>query len=148
MLIVSIVEIHKKINEKEKKKKNKKKHVGWDFLKGSTGMLLKHVSKPLYSPLGVVFLYSRSRRKLLCKLKSVKWVSECYPLEFVLILFAESGFWFLIWNLANDVHIIQLPTFVDVDMKCYWTVNFILTDAKRRSVWIVYCSITLHVIQQ
>ena len=29
--------------------------------------------------------------------------------------------------------------------KCYWTVNFILTDAKRRSVWIVYCSITLHV---
>ena len=30
-------------------------------------------------------------------------------------------------------------------MKCYWTVNFILTDAKRRSIWIVYSSVTLHV---
>ena len=30
-------------------------------------------------------------------------------------------------------------------MKCYWTVNFIFADAKRRSIWIVYCSITLHV---
>ena len=26
-----------------------------------------------------------------------------------------------------------------------WSVNFLLTDAKRRSVWTVYCSITLHV---
>ena len=43
------------------------------------------------------------------------------------------------------VDIIQLLTFVEVDMKCYWTVNFILTDAKRRSIWIVYCSIALHV---
>ena len=40
---------------------------------------------------------------------------------------------------------IQLLTFVSVDMKFYWTVNFILTDAKRRSIWFVYCSITLHV---
>ena len=30
-------------------------------------------------------------------------------------------------------------------MKWCWTVNFILTDAKRRSIWIVYCSRTVHV---
>ena len=30
-------------------------------------------------------------------------------------------------------------------MKCYWTVSYILTDVKRRSIWIVYYSITLHV---
>ena len=42
-------------------------------------------------------------------------------------------------------NIIHLFTFVEVDMKCYWTVNIILTDAKRRSIWFVYCSITIHV---
>ena len=48
-------------------------------------------------------------------------------------------------NEACSSNSIQLLTFVSVDMKCYWKVNFILTDAKRRSIWIVYCSITLHV---
>ena len=41
--------------------------------------------------------------------------------------------------------IIQLLTFIEVDMKCYWTVNFILAYTKWRSIWIVYCSMTLHV---
>ena len=35
-------------------------------------------------------------------------------------------------NMGSDI--IQLLTFVEVDMKCYSTVNFILTDAKRRSI--------------
>ena len=33
-----------------------------------------------------------------------------------------------------EFNIIQLLTYVEVDMECYWTVNFILTDAKRRSI--------------
>ena len=32
--------------------------------------------------------------------------------------------------------ILQLLTYVEVDMECYWTVNVILTDAKRRSIWL------------
>ena len=32
--------------------------------------------------------------------------------------------------------IIQLMTYVEVDMECYWTVNAILTDAERRSIWL------------
>ena len=61
----------------------------------------------------------------------------------------ESWTKFSVWNIVQKYgqkfNIIQLLTFVEVDMKCYWTVNFILTDAKRRSVWFVYCSTTLHV---
>ena len=48
--------------------------------------------------------------------------------------------WFLAFN------IVKLLTFVEMVMKCYWTVNFILTGAKRRSIWIVYCSIALHLL--
>ena len=52
------------------------------------------------------------------------------------------------WWLAQQEHtlfnIIQLFTVGEVDMKYYWTVNFILTGAKQMSIWIVYCSITLH----
>ena len=33
-------------------------------------------------------------------------------------------------------YIIQLLTYVEVDMECYWTVNVILTDAERRSIWL------------
>ena len=44
-----------------------------------------------------------------------------------------------------EYDIIQLLTCVEVDMKCYWTINCILANVKRKSVWIVYCSITLHV---
>ena len=33
------------------------------------------------------------------------------------------------------VDIIQLLTYVEVDMECYWTVSVILTDAERRSIW-------------
>ena len=49
------------------------------------------------------------------------------------------------------LHVIRLWTnemafiYILYNKKCYWTVNFILTDAKRWSIWIVYCSITLHV---
>ena len=31
---------------------------------------------------------------------------------------------------------IQLLTYVEVDMECYWTVNAILTDEERRSIWL------------
>ena len=31
---------------------------------------------------------------------------------------------------------IQLLTYVEVDMECYWTVNVILTDAERRPIWL------------
>ena len=31
---------------------------------------------------------------------------------------------------------IQLLTYVEVDMKCYWAVNVILTDAERMSIWL------------
>ena len=31
---------------------------------------------------------------------------------------------------------IQLLTYVEVDMDCHWTVNVILTDAERRSIWL------------
>ena len=30
----------------------------------------------------------------------------------------------------EEVNIIQLLTYVEVDMECYWTVNVILTDAE------------------
>ena len=33
-------------------------------------------------------------------------------------------------------NIIQLLTYVEVDMECYWTVNVILTDAEQRSIWL------------
>ena len=33
-------------------------------------------------------------------------------------------------------YIIQLLTYVEVDMECYWTVNVILTDTERRSIWL------------
>ena len=32
--------------------------------------------------------------------------------------------------------IIQLLTYVEVDMQCNWTVNAILTEAERRSIWL------------
>ena len=56
-------------SEKWKKKKKKREYVGWEFLKGSAGMLLQHISKPLYPLLGV-FLYSRACLNLFRKLKS------------------------------------------------------------------------------
>ena len=34
----------------------------------------------------------------------------------------------------NEVDIIQLLTYVEVDMECYCTVNVILTDAEQRSI--------------
>ena len=37
------------------------------------------------------------------------------------------------WKTCN---IIQLLTYVEVDMESYWTVNVILTDAERRSIWL------------
>ena len=58
---------------------------------------------------------------------------------FFLFLQHKRMNWFLVFNT------VKLLIFVEVVMKCCWTVNFILTDAKRRSIWIVYCSITLHV---
>ena len=38
--------------------------------------------------------------------------------------------------LRNKKIIIQLLTYVEVDMECYWTVNVILTDVERRSIWL------------
>ena len=45
----------------------------------SVALSFKHISKPLYPPLGV-FLYSRSRLNLFCKLKSnlqLQLYNEC-----------------------------------------------------------------------
>ena len=71
---------------------------------------------------------------------------------FFLNIFRTNGWILIKFCLCIDkykIHVVyntkQLLTFVEVDMKFYWTVNFILTDAKRRSIWFVYCSITLHV---
>ena len=36
----------------------------------------------------------------------------------------------------HHVNIIQLLNYVEVDMECYGTVNVILTDAERRSIWL------------
>ena len=36
-------------------------------------------------------------------------------------------------SLCDDI---QLLTYIEVNMKCCWTVNFILTDTKRRSIWL------------
>ena len=88
-------------------------------------MLLKHTSKPLDRPLIVLFLYSRSRHNLFCKLKSKfsairlhvpdvmeKKICSCsyivseewesYPLEFVLILFEDSGFLIDVKGINSD----------------------------------------------
>ena len=61
------------------------------------------------------------------------------------------AFWELILNIdTNQWYLskcdnIQLLTYVSVDMECYWTVNVILTDAERRSIWLSLLFITLHV---
>ena len=48
----------------EKKKKKKKEYIGWEFLKGSARMFLKHTSKPRDrspgSTIDCIVLYSRS----------------------------------------------------------------------------------------
>ena len=68
-----------------------------------------------------------------------------YQTRFSLIFTSADKSYLKYPYLTYGIDHIQLLTFVEMDMKCYWTVNFILTDAKRRSIWIVYCSITLHV---
>ena len=45
------------------------------------------------------------------------------------VKYISSGRCKILWISIFDI--IQLLTFVEVDMKCYWTVNFILTDAKQ-----------------
>ena len=49
-----------------------------------------------------------------------------------ILLFAVSGRLFV--HLTHMYRIIQLLTYVEVDMECYYTVNVILTDAERRSI--------------
>ena len=51
--------------------------------------------------------------------------------------------WALWENLSLGIHIIQLLTYVEVDMECYWTVNVTTRSGGRYDK--VYCSITLHV---
>ena len=74
-------------SEKRKKNNNNISICWFRILKGSAGMLLKHISEPLYPPLGV-FMYSRSRLNRFCICSCSFIVSESYPLEVVLILFS------------------------------------------------------------
>ena len=45
-------------------------------------------------------------------------------------------YWLTLINIILHNVTIQLLTYVEVDMKCYWTVNVILTDAEQRSIWL------------
>ena len=71
-------------------------------------------------------------------LSDIYCTSCCY---YVCILEWIKNWIELNWVLCNVMsgkpcNIIQLLTYVDVDMECYWTVNVILTDAERRSIWL------------
>ena len=48
--------------------------------------------------------------------------------------FKELMFAWLAIQGASEKNIMQSLTYAEVDMKCYGTVNFILTDANRRSI--------------
>ena len=60
-------------------------------------------------------------------------------------------YWYDVPNFENEKthQVISVLYSYWLLLRCTWsvigTVNFILTNVKRRSIWIVYCSITLHI---
>ena len=68
-------------------------------------------------------------------------MQSCSPISWFYHMTSRQGAkqrhafnWFIIMTLL--LFNIQLLTYVEVDMECYWTVNVILTDAERRSIWL------------